>query len=288
MTREYVIEAQGLERSYGEIQALKGMDLRLAKGEFLGLLGPNGAGKTTTLRLIACLEKRDAGTLRVLSEDPNTGSSLILGRLGVVPQELAIYEAMTALENLNFFAGMHGLTGAHKKKQVRWALEVSGLTERAGDLVAGFSGGMKRRLNLVVGLLHAPDLVLLDEPTVGVDPQSRNHLFDMIESLRGQVSLIYTTHQMGEIERLCDRIVIMDEGKVVAEGTMDELQDLPGVRDQRVSQLELKDSSRAAEAERILKEQGIECQLEGRGADLESIFLATTGKALRDGNQQEA
>jgi ABC-2 type transport system ATP-binding protein len=288
MTSEHVIEATGLERRYGDIQALKGADLNLKKGEFLGLLGPNGAGKTTTLRMIACLERRDAGDLRVMGHDPNTGSSEILGRLGVVPQELAIYDTLTAKENLDFFAGMHGLSGARKKERVKWALQVSGLTERAGDLVSGFSGGMKRRLNLVVGLLHEPDLVLLDEPTVGVDPQSRNHLFEMIESLRGQVSLIYTTHQMGEIERLCDRIVIMDEGQVVVQGTWSELQGLPGVKDQQVSHLELEDSQRAEEAAQILQKAGIPCQLEGRGADLESIFLATTGKALRDSNQQEA
>ncbi|MDF1837065.1 MAG: ABC transporter ATP-binding protein [Planctomycetota bacterium] len=249
MSSSHVIEASGLERRYGEIQALKGTDLHLEKGEFLGLLGPNGAGKTTTLRLIACLEQRDGGQLSVMGHDPNKGSTQILGRLGVVPQELAIYDNLTALENLNFFAGMHGLTGTHKVDRVQWALQVSGLEDRAGDLVQGFSGGMKRRLNLVVGLLHEPDLVLLDEPTVGVDPQSRNHLFDMIEGLRGQVSLIYTTHMMGEIERLCDRIVIMDEGKAVVQGTLDELQHLPGVKDQRVSQLELEDPQRAAEAE---------------------------------------
>lgn len=288
MNSEIVIEASGLQRRYGVIQALEGMDLRVKKGEFLGLLGPNGAGKTTTLRLIACLEARDGGALRVLGHDPSSGSTEILGRLGVVPQELAIYETLTALENLNFFAGMHGLSGAHKKERVQWALQTSGLADRAGDLVEGYSGGMKRRLNLVVGLLHEPDLVLLDEPTVGVDPQSRNHLFDMIEGLRGKVSLIYTTHQMGEIERLCDRIVIMDEGKVVAQGTLPELQGLPGVQDQQISHLEIKDAGRANDAAELLRKNGIDCQLEGRGANLESIFLATTGKALRDGNQQEA
>ncbi len=288
MSSSHVISASGLERRYGDIQALKGMDLHLERGEFLGLLGPNGAGKTTTLRLIACLEARDGGDLRVLGEDPNTHSATILGKLGVVPQELAIYDTLTALENLSFFAAMHGLTGARKSERVQWALEVSGLSDRAGDLVQGFSGGMKRRLNLVVGLLHEPGLVLLDEPTVGVDPQSRNHLFDMIEGLRGEVSLIYTTHMMGEIERLCDRIVIMDEGKAVVQGTMDELQHLPGVKDQRVSQLEIQDASRAAEAAKLLEAQGIACNVEGRGADLESIFLATTGKALRDGTGEEA
>ncbi len=288
MSSQKVIEASGLERSYGEVHALQGLDLSLLHGEFLGLLGPNGAGKTTTLRLIACLEKQDRGNLRVLGFEPNSDSTSILGRLGVVPQELAIYDTLTARENLEFFAGMHGLVGARKKERVQWALEVSGLGERSGDLVQGFSGGMKRRLNLVVGLLHEPDLVLLDEPTVGVDPQSRNHLFQMIEGLRGQVSLIYTTHQMGEIERLCDRIVIMDEGRVVAEGTMGDLQALPGVREHLVSHLEIAEASQAEEAERVLKERGINCKLDNRGADLESIFLATTGKALRDGNNQEA
>ncbi|MCB9909665.1 MAG: ABC transporter ATP-binding protein [Planctomycetes bacterium] len=272
-----------MQRRFGEQTALAGLDLVLHRGEFLGLLGPNGAGKTTTLRMISCVDRPDAGTVRVLGCDPATDSPKILARMGVVPQELALYDSLTARENLDFFAGLYGMPTGQRRERVGWALEHAGLVDRASSRVGGFSGGMKRRLNLVAALMHEPELVLLDEPTVGVDPQSRNHLLEMIDGLRGKVSLIYTTHQMGEIERLCDRIAIMDQGRVVANGTLEELRiqaedSLGG--DHR---LELQDGAQMERAMQILQREGVACSTISVGADLESIFLATTGKALRDG-----
>ena len=235
--------------------------------------------------MVSCLDRPDRGTVEVLGQSAADSQDAILGRIGVVPQELALYDDLSARENLEFFAGLYGLGGAQRAERVDWALSAAGLQERANSRVGGFSGGMKRRLNLVTALMHEPELVLLDEPTVGVDPQSRNHLLEMIAGLRGKVSLIYTTHQMGEIEKLCDRIAIMDEGRVVAQGTMDELraqaeQGLGGTQN-----LQLVDAGQLERAQRVLLDAGIACQNVQVGGDLESIFLATTGKALRDGDE---
>ena len=277
------IQMEGLEKSFGEQKALAGLDLDLGRGEFLGLLGPNGAGKTTCLRMISCLERADKGKLRVLGQDPSKGRDGILGRMGVVPQELALYDDLSARENLDFFAGLYGKVGTRRAEMVAWALGEARLVDRANSRVGEFSGGMKRRLNLVAALLHEPELVLLDEPTVGVDPQSRNHLLDMIAGLRGKVSLIYTTHQMGEIERLCDRIAIMDEGRVVAQGTMEELRKAAQEQSGAGQRIELESGGDLARAKEVLEAAGISSSLVDVGGDLESIFLATTGKALRDG-----
>lgn len=280
----YALQLQGLTRRYGEQTALRGFDLALERGEFLGLLGPNGAGKTTTLRMISCVDQPDEGTVEVLGLSAATQADAILGRIGVVPQEIALYDELTALENLEFYAGLYGLQGAQRSERVTWALEQAGLQDRKGSRVGGFSGGMKRRLNLVAALMHEPELVLLDEPTVGVDPQSRNHLLEMIAGLRGSVSLIYTTHQMGEIEKLCDRIAIMDEGRLVASGTMDELRAQAQSQLGGGQRLHLEDASQLQRAIEILQGQGVAASTVQVGADLESIFLATTGKALRDGD----
>ncbi|MEZ6003627.1 MAG: ABC transporter ATP-binding protein [Planctomycetota bacterium] len=278
------VEIRGLTRRYGDQVALAGLDLTLERGEFLGLLGPNGAGKTTTLRMISCMDRPDAGTCRVLGMDVGGQADPILARLGVVPQELALYDAMTARENLEFLARLQGLSVAKAQERIAQALEAAGLKDRADTRVQGFSGGMKRRLNLVASLLHGPELVLLDEPTVGVDPQSRNHLLEMIEGLRGQVSLIYTTHQMGEIERLCDRIAIMDRGRLVAIGTMDELRAQAAGGGATALQLErAEDRERALQ---VLAEAGIGLRAVHSGGDLEEIFLATTGRSLRDEVEQ--
>ena len=281
----YALQLQGLKRRFGEQQALRGLDLHLQEGEFLGLLGPNGAGKTTTLRMISCVDQPDEGSVEVLGQPASSQADSILGKIGVVPQELALYDDLSARENLEFFAGLYGLQGSERQTRVAWGLEQAGLEDRASSRVGGFSGGMKRRLNLVAALMHEPSLVLLDEPTVGVDPQSRNHLLEMIDGLRGQVSLIYTTHQMGEIEKLCDRIAIMDEGRLVASGTMDELREEAQAQLGGGQNLQLADKSQLDRALEILQQQGVSATTVQVGGDLESIFLATTGKALRDGDE---
>lgn len=272
------IEVRGLVRRFGERLALDGLDLELARGQALGLLGPNGAGKTTTIRVLSTLCAPSAGSVRVLGLDPQRQASELRARIGVVPQELALYDSLRARENLEFFGRMHQLRGARLAERVEWALELSGLRERAQDLVRTFSGGMKRRLNLVAALLHEPELLFMDEPTVGVDPQSRNHVFEMVERLHAQgLTLVYTTHQLGEVERLCDRIVILDAGRAVAQGTLADLQRGQRTPARAFARVELDERTRAR-----LEGAGIGFRVEEELPGLEAIFLALTGRALRD------
>lgn len=199
-------------KHFGAAAALVGIDLRLGPGEWVGLLGPNGAGKTTLVRAIAGRVRLDEGRIAVA------------GELGLVPQEIALYPSLTARENLEVFGRLHRLRGPRLRERVAWALEWTGLAERAGDLTGAFSGGMKRRLNLACGVLHRPALVLLDEPTSGVDPQSRERIFGMLAELqRAGAALLHTTHQLDEAESVCARVVIIDRGRVVAAGTPAEL-----------------------------------------------------------------
>ncbi|HEX6884237.1 MAG TPA: ABC transporter ATP-binding protein, partial [Planctomycetota bacterium] len=219
-----VIEARALVRSYGTRLAVDHLDLELRAGECLGLLGPNGAGKSTTVRILSTLLAPSGGHVRVLGLDPQREAERLRARLGVVPQELALYDVLTARENLEFFGRLQGLSGTLLADAVQQGLALAGLGERAREPVKAFSGGMKRRLNVAIALVHGPELVFLDEPTVGIDPQSRERIFEMVEALRARgVAVVYTSHQLGEVERLCDRIVILDRGRKVAEGTLEEL-----------------------------------------------------------------
>jgi len=250
MTVAELLAVDDLHYAYGERVAVRSATLSCMRGEILGLLGPNGAGKTTLLSCVAGLLARFRGALRFLGQ-PFTpaNDAAARARLGFVPQELALYEDLTARENLRFFARLQGVPAVGADAAIDGALALAGLQERANDRVASYSGGMKRRLNLAVGDLHAPDLLLLDEPTVGVDPQSRNHLFECLLELRRKGrTLIYTSHYMEEVQRLCDRIAVMNDGRVVAIGTREELAQRAGMP----------------------------------GADLERVFLALTGRSLRD------
>jgi len=212
------LRIDSLAKSYGERPALVGVSLEVGEGEILGLLGPNGAGKTTVIRCVVGRVVPSAGTIEVFG-DP-VGSPAARARIGYIPQEIALYGRLTAAENLSVFGRYAGLRGEGLEAAIRRSLEWSGLTERAKDPVMSFSGGMKRRLNMAAGLLHGPRLILLDEPTTGVDPQSRQRIYAMVEELRAQgVSVIYTTHYMEEAERLCDRVAIIDHGKIIAMGT---------------------------------------------------------------------
>jgi ABC-2 type transport system ATP-binding protein len=277
------IEARGLERAYGDRLAVAGIDLAVARGECLGLLGPNGAGKTTTIKVLSTVIRASAGTVRVLGLDAATRGAAIRARIGVVPQELALYDALSARENLAFFGELFGLPAARLAERVAWGLAIAGLEARAHSRVGEFSGGMKRRLNIVASLLHEPELVFLDEPTVGIDPQSRNHIFELIErELLGRVTLVYTTHQLGEVERLCDRIVVMDDGRAIAAGSLAELQADHRAARGGARSLEFDDGVELDEVARVLSERGIGCRVRERGAGLEQVFLQLTGKALRD------
>ncbi len=250
MTNQKIFEVQQLRYAYGDRIAVKDIDFDVRSGEIFGLLGPNGAGKTTTIHCVSGLLADWSGSMTFLGNEFRPSRLVEQRRLiGLVPQELAIYEGLTAAENLRVFGELHGLRGSALKQQIAEKLQIAGLEDRQRDLVGKFSGGMKRRLNLACGLMGDPKLIILDEPTVGVDPQSRNHLFEAFEKLR-QIgkSVLYTTHYMEEAERLCDRIAIMHEGNIIASGTVAEL------------------ASEAGSAT----------------SDLESIFLQLTGRSLRD------
>jgi ABC-2 type transport system ATP-binding protein len=216
------LQVEGIEKRFGKVQALAGATFAVSQGELVGLLGPNGAGKTTAIKAVAGRLRLDGG--RVVLFGRELGPRDTRPEIGVVPQEMGVYVKLTARENLEVFGKLHGVTGATLTSRVDWALTWSDLKDRASEPVARFSGGMKRRLNIACSLLHQPRLVLLDEPTVGVDPQSRERIYEMLANLRQQgVSIVLTTHHLEEAERRCQRIVIIDHGRIVADGTLQEL-----------------------------------------------------------------
>ncbi len=312
-----MLEVKDLRKSYGTTVAVDGISLRIRKGETIGLLGPNGAGKTTTVSMIAGLLRPDSGEVLIEGRALGADTDPIKRKIGLVPQDIALFDELSARDNLAFFGALYQLEGAKLERASAEALELVGLTERAKDKVKTFSGGMKRRLNLAAALLHDPDLLLLDEPTVGVDPQSRNAIFDNLETLkkRGK-TLLYTTHYMEEAERLCDRLVVIDHGKVIADDTLHglcrllpvtnllsiELQNTSGVGPLMLEKLRIVDGVRSAElTESILKvgvhdlsadAPGILQWLVSNGhtyshvvserPDLETVFLSLTGRSLRD------
>ena len=302
------LRVQALVKRFGETTAVDGITLDLHGGECLGLLGPNGAGKSTLIRSIVGRVIPDAGTILVFGA--RADSMAARNALGWVPQELALYPRLTCRENLESFGRYHGLGGAVLEEAVGHCLGWATLTDRAGELVKNLSGGMKRRLNMAAGMIHQPKLVLMDEPTVGVDPQSRNHIFEMIEKLRDEgMSIIYTTHYMEEAERLCDRVAIVDHGKIIALGTNAELvRNAFGSRSQVVARFAGADGrvaewvaarggrtvdgsaeftiERPSEIATLLDEAtnaGFELlDLALRKPNLESVFLHLTGRELRD------
>jgi ABC-2 type transport system ATP-binding protein len=309
-----VLACSQLEKRYGDLRAVDGVSFEVAEGETYGLLGPNGAGKTTTISIIAGLLRPDAGEVHVLGERLTPRSSSAKAAIGLVPQELAVYPDLTARENLRFFGRLHGLGRAELGRRTDEVLEVTGLTDRADDRADTFSGGMKRRLNIGVGLLHRPKLLVLDEPTVGVDPQSRNAILESVEQLATEgMAVLYTTHYMEEAERLCDRLAIIDQGRIVGEGTRRELTDRVGELD-RVRLEVAGDPAVAASACAAVARVGsadvdglaVVCLVDGaasslpalleavaatgatvtgvevREPDLEDVFLHLTGRALRD------
>ena len=215
--KETILEVRNLTKKYGDLTAVNDVNLAIQKGEIFGLLGPNGAGKTTTISMITGLLKPTSGSIMVDGLDLKTKPNAVKARLGLVPQELAIYPTLSARDNLDFFGSIYGLRGKHLQERVDAMLAMVGLADRANEAVKNYSGGMKRRLNIAAGLLHQPEVLFLDEPTVGVDPQSRNAIFEAVEELnRAGMTVIYTTHYMEEAQRLCQRVAIIDEGQVIA------------------------------------------------------------------------
>jgi ABC-2 type transport system ATP-binding protein len=310
---EPILNAQDLRKSFGDVEAVKGISLQVARGEVFGLLGPNGAGKTTTISMLTGLLEPSGGQITVDGLDLKTHTHEVKAKMGLVPQEMALYMSLSARQNLMFFGRIYGLKGQELRQRVDEVLEMIGLTDRADDPVADYSGGMKRRVNIGAGLLHKPQILFLDEPTVGVDPQSRNAIFESVEALnRAGMSVIYTTHYMEEAQRLCHRVAIVDEGRIialdtptalirslgsgvvmlgVAEGAHEDLASriaqLPAVKSTARSDGQLKiETQRLQEALmntlEITNELDIRItSLEILEPNLESVFLHLTGKKLR-------
>jgi ABC-2 type transport system ATP-binding protein len=310
----HLAEATGLHKRFGDIHAVNDVSLHIDAGETYGLLGPNGAGKTTTISILAGLLEADEGTVSVAGSQIRPRSTRGREAIGLVPQDLAIYPDLTAEENLKFFAALYGMSKRDTAARVDEILEVIGLTDRRKDRTSKYSGGMKRRLNIGIGLLHSPRLLILDEPTVGVDPQSRNAILESVESLSGEgMAVLYTTHYMEEAERLCDRIGIIDSGRVIAEGTPAQL--TSGIGEQERVRIEVSGPARSA-ADRLAAVDGVTDVATEEHAlvilvddgsarlpaiiaeladadiqigsidlarpDLEAVFLHLTGKALRE------
>ncbi len=275
-----------VRKSFGNTVAVDGLSLSVRKGELFGLLGPNGAGKSTSVSLAVGLLTPDSGTI-VIDGLGNPADPTVRQRIGVAPQALSLYDLMSAQENLRFFGEVYGLSGAALAKRVAWCLEFVGLTDRKNDGVGTYSGGMKRRLNLAAALVHDPELLLLDEPTVGVDPQSRNKIFENIEALHAEGrTVIYTTHYMEEAERLCERIAIVDAGKLLGLGTLAELLATHGgpatlVVTTNGTEHRVPTADPLAELNRLAAQAPIDAfQMER--PTLEQVFLHLTGRSLRD------
>lgn len=221
---ESILEVKDLKKYYKENKAVNGLTFNLYKGEILGFLGPNGAGKSTTINILSTILKHDEGEIKFFGTDINKNKKWIKSQLGIVPQELAIFEEISAYKNVEFFTSLYGLSGKNLRNAVLEALKMVGLDDKKDSKPMTFSGGMKRRLNIACAIAHKPKILILDEPTVGIDPQSRNHILESIRKLRENgTTIIYTTHYMEEVEEIADRIVIMDKGTKIAEGTILEL-----------------------------------------------------------------
>jgi ABC-2 type transport system ATP-binding protein len=296
-----MIKVDQLRKSYGTTVAVDAISFEVPRGETFGLLGPNGAGKTTTINMMIGVLGSDSGSIEV-NDGAKPSEPAARRAIGVAPQSLAIYEELSAQENLAFFARLYHLKGARLKERVAWALEFAGLKDRRHDRAKTYSGGMKRRLNMAVALVHEPQVIFLDEPTVGVDPQSRNHIFQCIEQLKASGrTIIYTTHYMEEAQRLCDRVAIMDHGRILDLDRVDGLIDRHGGRsvvkaelvrppaDHSLLPAPLDNLSLRFESDRPFEEVG---RLSSAGIafhavevarpDLESVFLTLTGRSLRD------
>lgn len=244
-----LVKIENLVKRYDKNTAVKGISFEINKGEVFGLLGPNGAGKSTTISMLSGLLKPTEGKILIDGKDTSKNSMAAKNAIGLVPQDIALYPTLTANENLYFWGRMYNLSGKLLKERVSEVLEIAGLEDRKNETIKSYSGGMKRRINIAAALLHHPKILIMDEPTVGIDPQSRNHILESVKKLNSEgITIIYTSHYMEEIEYLCTRIGIVDNGKLIAIGTKDELK-------------------KSVDADK---------------PTLETVFLNLTGRALRD------
>lgn len=309
-----LIEAKGVKKYYKRVKAVDGIDIEIREGEILGLLGPNGAGKSTAISVISSLIRPESGDVFFKGKSILKDPSVIRNVMGIVPQEVALYPDLSAAENLMFFGRLYGLKGEKLRTRIREVLDLLGLNGRTKDAVKNYSGGMKRRVNIGAALLHHPQILIMDEPTVGIDPQSRNHILGTVEELNKKgMTIIYTSHYMEEAEHLCHRIYIMDNGKIIASGTKEELKNLMGTDDVvtlktekiedgfikdlkaniKVKNAEQKDGILTLAAERdcdilsdvlelAYKHEVRLKSLEIKTPTLEDVFLYLTGRGLRD------
>jgi ABC-2 type transport system ATP-binding protein len=314
MTTNHAIQVQNLQKSFGETQAVQGVSFEVQEGEIFSLLGPNGAGKTTTISMLCCLLRPDEGDALIMGHSIRNDAMGVKSVLGVVPQEIALYEDLTARENLDFWGKMYGLRGVALKTRVTEVLDIIGLSDRANERVGKYSGGMKRRVNIGVALLHKPKVIYMDEPTVGIDPQSRRNILDSVVALKQQgMTVLYTTHYMEEAQELSDHIAIMDHGKLIASGTHADLVRIVGQMDRIILTVnteaeQVTSAWREVEGvKQVAADNGVITVLaedsnralprlfdsaNARGAritsidiqvpNLESVFLHLTGRALRD------
>jgi ABC-2 type transport system ATP-binding protein len=312
--QEPAIRVENLDKRFGDIHAVNHVSFEVQKGEIFSLLGPNGAGKSTTISMISGLLSPDEGNAFILGNSITQNSAEAKACTGVVPQEIALFEDLTARENLEFWGKMYGLRGQELKQRVDEVLEMIGLTERQKDRVEKYSGGMKRRVNIGAALLHKPAIIIMDEPTVGIDPQSRRHILDGVKDLQAEgATILYTTHYMEEAQELSDHIAIMDEGEIIANGTHEELVRLIGRQDRIDLQLSALSEQLLAQwrdipgVTQVAAENGVVTVLAGdsnvvlpqlfevaneyevritavdiQEPNLESVFLHLTGRALRD------
>jgi ABC-2 type transport system ATP-binding protein len=311
-----VLEVKQLTKRFKEFEAVKNVSFSVSQGESFGLLGPNGAGKTTTIQMITGLFPPSSGSIEIAGIDMVRQPKRGQGLLGIVPQEIALYQTMSARENLSFWGRMYGLSGDHLQKRINDVLEIIGLADRAKEKVETFSGGMKRRVNIGAAILHNPELLIMDEPTVGIDPQSRSHILETVKKLNGEgMTVIYTSHYMEEVEYLCEKIGIMDQGEFITSGTISQLRETIGDRSRIVMNfsgaIELESiksilTSEIPERDLLMNHNELAIfhkepqkilsdlvqSVTGAGFDitsveivepnLESVFLHLTGRSLRD------
>jgi ABC-2 type transport system ATP-binding protein len=309
-----MIQLSSVSKTFGNIEAVKNVSFSIDKGEIFGILGPNGAGKSTIVNILNTLVKPDKGNVIIDGVNIKDDGDTIKLIMGVVPQEIALYEELSAYENLMFWGGLYDISKQELKSNVNKTLEIVDLVNRKNDRIKTFSGGMKRRINIACSLLHNPKILVLDEPTVGVDPQNRNHIFEVIERLNNEgMTIIYTTHYMEEAERFCDTIAIIDVGRIIAQGTLKELRKISDAKDLltiKLADLNNETLSRITSANPLIRFNSaadtleVECssnskdisilvnhiqnsggvieRIYTRGTNLESIYLKLTGKELRD------
>lgn len=309
-----IVDIKGLTKKFKDTTAVDNISLSIEQGEIYGLLGPNGAGKSTTINILCGLFKMTKGHIKVLDKDINENQNFVKRNIGIVPQDIAIYEDLTAFENIKFFASLYGLKGEELKERVNEALEFVELSDKGKAYPKSFSGGMKRRLNIACAIAHRPKLIIMDEPTVGIDPQSRNHILQSVKKLNSMgCTIIYTSHYMEEVEEICTKIGIIDHGKLIAEGTKEELKAI--VTDKSEIKVTI-DSSKQLNEEEIKQIKGVLSvtiidnivkidsskeinnldkiilyftnkeiaikNIETKVPDLETVFLTLTGRKLRD------